>query len=120
MLTCSVLPELTGYLPRSNIDLKHFNIPANIQLADPSFNDSKPVQMLIGSDLFWEIIGSEQKSPASHSSLENLNDQIAKFWETEDLPKYRHFLVTVRRLVSNIFVLTLGVYSQAALSLSCL
>lgn len=156
-LACSVLPELTGYLPRSNIDLKHFNIPANIQLADPSFNYSRPVQMLIGSDLFWEIIGSEQKSlgtnkpflrnsqlgwivsgpifikceprqlicnfSASHSSLENLNNQIARFWEIEDLPKCpsllsdsekaceQHFCAHTRRLQSGRFVVKLPLVS---------
>ncbi|XP_045541631.1 uncharacterized protein LOC123723122 [Papilio machaon] len=59
---CAVIPELTENIPHRLINIKHFNIPANILLADPSFNTSSPVEIIIGADLFWQIIGSEERS----------------------------------------------------------
>ncbi|KAI5637924.1 putative peptidase (DUF1758) domain-containing protein [Phthorimaea operculella] len=61
-LTFSVLPELTGNAPRSTIDHNRFKIPPNIQLADPTFNVSSPIDALIGADLFWHIIDGEKRS----------------------------------------------------------
>ncbi|KAI5637034.1 BRCA2, oligonucleotide/oligosaccharide-binding, domain 3 domain-containing protein [Phthorimaea operculella] len=61
-LTFSVLPELTGNAPRSTIDYNRFKIPPNIQLADPTFNVSSPIDALIGADLFWHIIDGEKRS----------------------------------------------------------
>lgn len=59
-LTCCVLPELTGELPKSFIGLHNFNIPCDIKLADPHFNEPSPIELLIGADLFWVIIGNKQ------------------------------------------------------------
>lgn len=53
---CLILPQITSNLPISSISIDNFNIPENIVLADPSFYDSQPIDMLIGADLFWELI----------------------------------------------------------------
>ncbi|CAH0730303.1 unnamed protein product, partial [Brenthis ino] len=69
---CLVLKTISDDLPKH-----HFNISSlklnNLELADPSFNEPSPIDMLIGSDLFWDLIGSEQRSlglnnPNLHSS----------------------------------------------------
>nr|CAI5842475.1 unnamed protein product [Callosobruchus analis] len=36
--------------------MKHFNIPRNIVLADPQFNIPGKVDMLLGADLFYELL----------------------------------------------------------------
>ncbi|CAG9137710.1 unnamed protein product [Plutella xylostella] len=61
-MSCPVLPELTGNIPKILVDTKCFNLPANIKLADPTFNQPAPIDVLIGADLFWEIITNNQTS----------------------------------------------------------
>ncbi|XP_047546049.1 uncharacterized protein LOC125077958 [Vanessa atalanta] len=68
-----VMNQLTSSLPNSSFDISSLKIPSNIILADPKFYEPSQVDMLIGSDLFWDIIGSEQQSlgpgcPRLHSS----------------------------------------------------
>lgn len=57
---CLVMPELTGKLPKSLIDPNLLNIPADIELADPLFYQPANIDILIGADLFWEIVGCKQ------------------------------------------------------------
>ena len=51
-----VLPKITEYLPAVLFSYKHLQIPSHLKLADPSFNKSAPIDMLLGSHVFWEII----------------------------------------------------------------
>ena len=51
-----VLPKITEYLPAVSFSYKHLQIPSHLKLADPSFNKSAPIDMLLGSHVFWEII----------------------------------------------------------------
>ncbi|XP_048486343.1 uncharacterized protein LOC125490601 [Plutella xylostella] len=59
-LSCLVLPNLTGNLPNKSFDLSQINLPTNIKLADPTFNVSAPIDMIIGADIFWSLIESDQ------------------------------------------------------------
>lgn len=61
-LSCFVLDELTGEIPKSPIDIKNLKIPQTIRLADPNFDQPAPIDMLIGADIFWEILGCDQRS----------------------------------------------------------
>ncbi|XP_049878082.1 uncharacterized protein LOC126375229 [Pectinophora gossypiella] len=61
-LSCFVLNELTGYLPKSKVNLHDLNLPKDIQLADPNFHQPAPIDVLIGADIFWDILGNEQRS----------------------------------------------------------
>ncbi|CAG9118509.1 unnamed protein product [Plutella xylostella] len=67
------LEQLTGELPKSPIDRTQLTIPSNINLADPTFDQPGPIDILIGADCFWDVIGDERKSlgpnkPKLHSS----------------------------------------------------
>ncbi|XP_045541133.1 uncharacterized protein LOC123722703 [Papilio machaon] len=62
MLSCFVLNELTGRLPKTPVVIKSIKLPENIQLADPIFYQPAPIDVLIGADLFWDILGNEQRS----------------------------------------------------------
>ncbi|XP_048001299.1 uncharacterized protein LOC125238053 [Leguminivora glycinivorella] len=55
-LQCRVLPRLTSSLPTFPSKRNHFRIPDNVSLADPNFYESRPVEVLIGADLFWELL----------------------------------------------------------------
>lgn len=61
-LSCFVLKELTSHLPKAPIDIRKINLPENIKLADPGFNQPAPIDVLIGADIFWDILGNEQRS----------------------------------------------------------
>nr|XP_049696300.1 uncharacterized protein LOC126054500 [Helicoverpa armigera] len=60
-VSCLVLPQITGNLPKSKFDLKQLNIHG-FQLADPTLNEPSPINLLIGADLFWDIISAQQHS----------------------------------------------------------
>lgn len=61
-LSCLVLNELTGYLPKYPININNLNLSKDIALADPTFNQPGPIDVLIGADLFWDVLGNEQLS----------------------------------------------------------
>nr|CAH7712888.1 unnamed protein product [Callosobruchus chinensis] len=61
-LTCFVLPKITSVLPKHKIDVSQLNIPDIIKLADPCFSEPQKIDMLIGSDVFWNIVSTEQTS----------------------------------------------------------
>lgn len=60
-LSCLVLEEITGELPKSPINLNIMSLPKNLLLADPNFHQPAPIDMLIGADIFWDILGTEQR-----------------------------------------------------------
>ncbi|XP_039312856.1 uncharacterized protein LOC113004977 [Solenopsis invicta] len=55
-MSCIVLPEIIGDLPTVEFDTDSLNIPKNIKLADPRFNVSSRIDLLIGIDRFWKLI----------------------------------------------------------------
>ncbi|XP_045511043.1 uncharacterized protein LOC123705961 [Colias croceus] len=61
-LSCLVLNELTGRLPKTPVDIQALKIPNSLTLADPEFYKPAPIEVLIGADIFWDILNSEQLS----------------------------------------------------------
>ncbi|KAL0860227.1 hypothetical protein ABMA27_010534 [Loxostege sticticalis] len=61
-LSCLVLNEITSELPKAPIHKQLLKIPKHIQLADPTFDHPAPVDVLIGADLFWDLLGNEESS----------------------------------------------------------
>lgn len=53
---CLVVKTITNPIPQFSFDATHFKIPHGIQLADPNFNISSEIELLIGSDLYWDIL----------------------------------------------------------------
>ncbi|XP_018395970.1 PREDICTED: uncharacterized protein LOC108774375 [Cyphomyrmex costatus] len=112
-LSCLVIPEITGNLPSSQVNVQNLQIPSNIALADPKFHIPAKVDMLIGADWFWNLLcigqfklGKTQLTmqktrlgwivagPLASSSATsirchlsksmNIEEQVAKFWELEE------------------------------------
>lgn len=52
---CTVLDKITCPLPQTKLDIGSLNIK-NVQLSDPDFYIPSEIDMLIGSDLYYEII----------------------------------------------------------------
>ncbi|XP_061720128.1 uncharacterized protein LOC133527231 [Cydia pomonella] len=78
---CLVASRITQPLPVSRIDRTTLNIPPHIRLADPTFDVPAPVDMLLGSGIFWSVLGTH-KIP--------LGKNKPALWETK-----LGFLVTV-------------------------
>lgn len=60
-MSCLVLPKICGNVPKYPFNISHFNF-SGFNLADPKFNEPASIDLLIGADLFWDLIGSEQHS----------------------------------------------------------
>jgi hypothetical protein len=145
-LSCLVIPKITENLPVKSFDKRRLNLP-NLRLADPSFNKSGPIDLLLGADIFWSVMLPESvKANHSHPHLQNtqlgwliggsiaesqsnlktcanlaitLQDQVARFWEIEQVtttgpPRTRveawceeHFLKTYAREPNGKFVVRL-------------
>lgn len=68
IMTCLVLPKISDELPKVAFDSKPLDL-SNFTLADPSFNEPSSIDMLIGADLFWDLIGSKQHSLGSQNPI---------------------------------------------------
>jgi len=55
-----VTRSVTDFQPHFNINATSWRIPQNISLADPNFNQSQRIDILLGAGMFFEIISMEQ------------------------------------------------------------
>lgn len=55
-LSCAVLPVITCSLPQMQINTSSWRIPTDIILADPTFSTPSEIQLLIGADLYYDLI----------------------------------------------------------------
>ncbi|XP_018360396.1 PREDICTED: uncharacterized protein LOC108759449 [Trachymyrmex cornetzi] len=55
-----ILPKITQNLPLVEVCVTNLDIPKDIKLADPHFNTPSKIDMLIGAEKFWELIGTGQ------------------------------------------------------------
>ncbi|KAJ8975728.1 hypothetical protein NQ317_004192 [Molorchus minor] len=66
---CFVLPQITGILPNVKININNIAIPSNIKLADPTFAEPGKIDLLIGAELFWQLICNGQISLGSNKPV---------------------------------------------------
>lgn len=72
-IDCLVIPKITENLPLMSFNKNMLKIPQNLELADPNYNISGEIDILLGSNIFWSILGSKQvrlgpKLPLLHES----------------------------------------------------
>lgn len=102
-----VIQKLISNLPSQSFDITDWEYLSNLKLADPSFNTSAPVDMLLGADIYSELIldgimKSNSNFPIAQQTkmgwiisgnvktfncFVTLNQlqEITKFWETEEI-----------------------------------
>ncbi|KAK9752867.1 Pao retrotransposon peptidase [Popillia japonica] len=115
-IDCLVVPEISGYLPQFKFDISSWRIPANIELADPRFNTPGSIDVLLGANIFWNLlqigrvtlgfdkpllqktrlgwilagsIGDTSHSVNTKCHFNkniDIQEQLAKFWEIEECP----------------------------------
>ncbi|GFQ69426.1 DUF1758 domain-containing protein [Trichonephila clavata] len=55
-----LVPEITGCVPTQPFDLTKMNLPQNITYADAEFNIPKRIDILLGGEIFYELLKSKQ------------------------------------------------------------
>lgn len=55
-VSCLVIAQITNILPSSEVDVSQITLPSNVQLADSSFFRPSEVHILLGADVFWDIV----------------------------------------------------------------
>lgn len=116
IIKCFVLKEITSNISTVCQLNAKLCIPNNIQLADPQFLESKQIDILIGADIFWDLLGEGKIRLSVGPYLQNtklgwivsgpilntrystqiqcnfsnsLESQLKMFWELEEVPKVR-------------------------------
>lgn len=113
-IQCLVLPSITAQLPTSplNPNVKA-TLPRHVTLADPSFDKPGPIDLLIGANVFYDILSNQrlklpnglvaqstslgwiiagggnvptefQRRAIACHSIDQLHQQITQFWQTEE------------------------------------
>ncbi|XP_011883660.1 PREDICTED: uncharacterized protein LOC105570820 [Vollenhovia emeryi] len=68
---CIVMDQITDKLPAFTMPRGEYNLPHNLNLADPQFNVSSKIDILLGAEIFWELLCVGQvKSSPSHPTLQ--------------------------------------------------
>lgn len=62
-INCLILKTITQPLPVLSIERKLFPIPKKLKLADPDFNTTNTIDLLIGAELFWSLLCVGQIKP---------------------------------------------------------
>jgi hypothetical protein len=111
-LQCLVIPKITQNIPLVSFSATSFEIPKNLKLADPQFHISRPIDLLIGNELFMRllsvgqinsktpngpifqktqlgwIIGGTLPTATAPTSVchvsQSVEQQIHKFWQIEE------------------------------------
>lgn len=101
-ITCLVIPKITDMLPTCFLNVKDFQIPPNIKLADPTYYQPGSIDILIGASLFWELLCVGQIKEHNNPILQktklgwivsgNLNNK-----QTESRVSTKTFLTTDQR-----------------------
>lgn len=55
-ISCSILEDITCSLPQIEIDMEKINLPPNIVLADPLFYKPSKIDLLLGADIFFDLV----------------------------------------------------------------
>lgn len=70
-IDCIVTDQITGGIPAFAIKREAYKLPRNIRLADPEFNISSGIDILIGAEIFWETLCVGQiKASTEHPTLQ--------------------------------------------------
>lgn len=68
-IDCYVFTNVTTAVPITYIDTRHIQIPAGLCLSDPTYNIPSKVDILIGADIFWDILGNKRISLGKHQPM---------------------------------------------------
>ncbi|XP_055543428.1 uncharacterized protein LOC129728978 [Wyeomyia smithii] len=61
-----VAPRITGDVPSKSFDISNWPIPSGIEWADPAFNKRGRIDMLIGAEIFWDLVKDDRITLANN------------------------------------------------------
>ncbi|XP_052746235.1 uncharacterized protein LOC112051537 [Bicyclus anynana] len=130
-LQCFVLKQISSMLPAVHYERAKFRIPHSLQLADPHFLNSRKIDILIGADIFWELLNegnirlpngpylqnthlgwiisgsiifqSRNDSTIQCNLSQSIDTQLRQFWEVEELPRDRDTRTDAERACEELF-----------------
>ncbi|XP_055633313.1 uncharacterized protein LOC129773693 [Toxorhynchites rutilus septentrionalis] len=109
---CLVVPNITGSIPATHIQVSSWPIDNSIPIADPNFNNPAPIDMLIGVSQFlqllktgrvqlgnnlpeliethlgWVVAGSIDDGDSQHClavANDSISEVLRQFWELEEI-----------------------------------
>lgn len=66
-----MVDQITERLPEISMKRGDMTLPRNITLADPQFHESSDIDILVGAEMFWQLLCVGQiKSSSSHPTLQ--------------------------------------------------
>ncbi|KAF9808214.1 hypothetical protein SFRURICE_012073, partial [Spodoptera frugiperda] len=122
-IDCYVMPKISSSVPNTYIDAHNISIPTNIVLADPQFYVPSSIDILVGAEVFWNVIGTNrielgksmptlfesklgwllsgvitQRNSSSHLCLlaDNLQADLDRFWKLDSISS-KHTLTREER-----------------------
>ena len=69
-----IVPKITGRNPTQTFNTTHWTIPSGVVMADPHFNEEQAVDILLGTEIFYQTLLSGQI---------NVGDQLPRLHETK-------------------------------------
>ncbi|XP_075235077.1 uncharacterized protein LOC142332515 [Lycorma delicatula] len=60
-ISCLMLPQITSNVPCNVINYKSWNLPSNLKLSDPEFYKPGNIDMLMGIELYFEIMKCDKR-----------------------------------------------------------
>ncbi|GFY27117.1 DUF1758 domain-containing protein [Trichonephila clavipes] len=117
----SFLPKIIDAIPVSKLNISDLNIPASIELADSNFHMPGQIDILIGSELFFEILNPEQYylqeeiyNSKKFFELESLPDDSKEITKNEEeIYCEEHFVSTYKRDKTGRFIVRLPIKENA-------
>jgi len=71
-IDCVVLPKITGMIPATFVDSSDWGIPEGLMLADENFNRPNSTDILLGADVFFEVLHCDKKTrPGNYPVLQD-------------------------------------------------
>ncbi|KAL0860198.1 hypothetical protein ABMA27_010505 [Loxostege sticticalis] len=67
--SCFILDRITTKLPQEKVDLSKLVLPPNISLADKDFYKPSEIHILIGADVFFQLLTNEPALPTTEPAL---------------------------------------------------
>ncbi|XP_046394969.1 uncharacterized protein LOC124162471 [Ischnura elegans] len=69
---CLVLPKISGDIPSTYLNTANWNLPRELPLSDPAFNEPGKIDLLIGADIFFHILKPERQiRPGPYPVMQN-------------------------------------------------
>ncbi|XP_057662250.1 uncharacterized protein LOC130897427 [Diorhabda carinulata] len=118
-ISCLVVPVITGNIPFAYFNPSTLKIPEHVQLSDPSFGCPQEVDLLLGANIFWDLLLNEKIKLGNNMLVNTVfgwivtgalpidnnktimcnlsshipeDDQLKKFWEIEEIKGSNQFL----------------------------